>query len=287
MSALAIDGQPPWFAARTRAGLAMGLIFLILGATAVGWTPYPVERLDVGATLQDPSVAHLFGTDQLGRDVFSLVMKSILTSFVIGATASGVAGLGGALLGLGAASWTRSARWLTLPTADYFLLLPALVAAALFAAAGGASAIGVTMAIAVGGLPLFVRVAWAGSLALRDLDYVSISRLAGLSAGDAWRKYVVPHLIRLMVVQMLAWLPTAMLLEAGLSYAGIGVQPPLVSFGLILRDVQAQMPLKPLLVILPGVALLALVLSLTLIAAGLRQSLKPQLRTIGAIDGAD
>ena len=137
-----------------RVAVALALVLLLLGFASMVWTPYPVTSLDVGSAMQDPSGAHWLGTDQLGRDVLSLIMKGLLTSFVVAAVAVAVGALLGLPLGLAAAYWGTPGR-LTLDGVDLYLTAaPAVVFAVLFALLLGPSA--ATVMLAAGAVPVFL-----------------------------------------------------------------------------------------------------------------------------------
>lgn len=270
----------PW-----RVAVVLALLLLLFGFVSLVWTPYPVSSLDVGSAMQDPSGAHWLGTDQLGRDVLSLVMKGLLTSFVVAAVAVAVGALLGLPLGLAAAYWGTPGR-LALDGVDAYLgAVPAFVFAVLFALLLGPSAATVMLAVGIANVPAFA-VAVRDALRQADrLGYVTMSRLAGTGAFDIARRHTLAGITRLLIAQAILQLGVGVLAEASLAYVGLGTQPPATSLGLLLHDAQAYAVMKPGLLVVPGVAILLIVLLLNIAGRGLRRTVDPELGP-EAIDGA-
>jgi len=272
--------QPDWRRyAGLRSGVFLSLLFLLLGFFSVVWTPYPVEALNVGAAMQDGSAAHWFGTDTLGRDVLSLVMKGILTSFVVAGVAVVIGALVGLPLGLAAATWRGPFDWLARGIIDYFSLLPALLLAILFATAFAPSALGIMAVIGIANVAAFTRAMRNGWQAESRPAYIVSARLAGLAGWDLVRRHMLANLVPLLVATALAQLSAGILAEAALSYLGLGVQSPATSLGLILREAQSYALLRPALMLIPGLVVVALALALRLVARGVHH---PVPHTAGA-----
>jgi peptide/nickel transport system permease protein len=126
MTVLAPERRPRWGISGLRIGIVVSLVFLLLGFVSIVWTPYPVGAVDVAAALQDPGGAHWLGTDQLGRDVLSLLMKGVLTSFVVSAVGVALGALFGIPLGLAAFAWGRPADVAVAGVAGYLAAVPVL-----------------------------------------------------------------------------------------------------------------------------------------------------------------
>lgn len=270
----------PW-----RVAVGLALLLLLLGFASVVWTPYPVTSLDVGAAMQDPGGAHWLGTDQLGRDILSLVMKGLLTSFVVAAVAVAVGALIGLPLGLAAAFWGTPGR-MALDSIDVYLgAAPAFVFAALFALLLGPSAATVMLAAGIANIPAFAVSMRNATVRANSLGYVTMSRLAGTSPLETARRHTLSGLSRLVIAQAVAQLGVGVLAEASLAYVGLGTQPPATSLGLLLHDAQAYAVMKPGLLVVPGVALLLIVLLLNVASRGLRGTVDSALTAEDA-DGA-
>jgi peptide/nickel transport system permease protein len=269
-----------------RVGVIASLIFLLIGFASVVWTPYPIERIDVSIAMQGSSAAHWLGTDHLGRDMLSLVMKGTLTSFVVAAIAVGIGALIGVPLGLVAAAWGGPLEWMILRVSDFLFAFPALVIAILITTLFGPSAINAMIAVGIFNIPVFARVARGGALSLKTLDYLAAARLAGLGSWEIARKHVLPNIAGLLIVQATIQLALGILAEASLSYVGLGTQPPATSLGLMLKDAQTYVLLKPMLALIPGTLIVLIVIALNLAGDGLRDLLDPRLKRIGGVRGA-
>jgi peptide/nickel transport system permease protein len=285
MSDLAVPSSRWQAMAPWRVAVVLALVLLLFGFVSLLWTPYPVTSLDVGAAMQDPGGAHWLGTDQLGRDVLSLVMKGLLTSFVVAAVAVAVGALVGLPLGLAAAYWGTPGR-LALEGVDaYLTAAPAVVFAAVLALLLGPSAATVMVAVGISNVPAFAVAMRDAMLRADRQGYVTMSRLAGTAPFEIARRHTLAGITRLMIAQALVQLGVGVLAEASLAYVGLGTQPPATSLGLLLHDAQAYAVMKPGLLIAPGLAILVIVLLLNIAGRGLRDTIDPELRGEAA-DGA-
>ncbi len=276
-----------WFGQPSlRIGAIASLLFLLIGFASIVWVPYPVESINVGTAMQDFSPAHWLGTDHLGRDMVSMIMKGTLTSFVVAAIAVAIGAVIGVPVGLAAAAWGGPADWVVLRVNDFLFAFPALIIAILITTLFGPSAINVMIAVGIFNIPVFARVARDGALSLKNLDYVGAARLAGLGTLDIARRHSLPNIVNLIIVQATIQLALGILAEASLSYVGLGAQPPATSLGLMLKDAQTYALLKPTLALIPGITIILIVVALNLAGDGLRDLLDPKLRRLGGIRGA-
>ncbi|MEQ1770236.1 MAG: ABC transporter permease subunit [Devosia sp.] len=271
---------------RLDARIALPVATLVVGLALLSllWTPYPIDRLEIGETLEGPSLTHLLGTDLLGRDTLSLVMKALLTGLSAAAVGAMIAGLVGLPLGLVAASMGGFVGRAVLSVSDFLIVLPAVSVTAALSAIVGAGTVPVAIAIGIAGVPLATRAVTTAVLRVTGHDYITASRLSGLSTGEAWRSHVLSPVLKATLLAMVAILPAGLLAEAALSYLGLGAQPPVSSLGSMLRDAQAQMPLNALPAIIPGLVLVAAVASLAPAAAALsriRLPRPPMLKGVG------
>jgi peptide/nickel transport system permease protein len=259
-------------------GLVATAIFLALGLLSLVWTPYPIEQIDIGRRFLGPSAAHWLGTDNLGRDMLSLVMAGTWTSFLVAAVAVAI-GVGiGVPLGLAAAAWGGAVEWLVLRLTDFVFAFPAVIVAILITTLIGPGAVNAIIAIGIFNIPVFARVARGGALSITTLDFVAAGRLAGLgNAMIAWR-HLLPNIMSLVIVQATIQMSLGILAEAGLSYIGLGTQPPATSLGLMLRDAQGVFLIHPWLTLLPGLSIVLIVIALNIAGDGLRDAIDPRLR---------
>jgi len=283
----AFDALRNWFRHPSlRIGAIASLLLLLVGFVSIVWTPYPIEAISIGDAMQDFSAAHWLGTDHLGRDMLSLVMKGTLTSFVVAAIAVAIGTLVGVPLGLAAAAWGGPAEWAILRINDFLFAFPALIIAMLITTVFGPGAINAMIAVGIFNIPVFARVARGGALSLRTLDYIAAARLAGMGPLAIARRHILPNIASLIIVQATIQLALGILAEAGLSYVGLGTQPPATSLGLMLRDAQTYALLKPSLALIPGITIILIVVALNLAGDGLGDQLDPRLRRIGGARGS-
>ncbi|WP_338722468.1 ABC transporter permease [Devosia sp. XK-2] len=268
------------------AGLAAALIFALLGVVSLWWTPYPIEQIAIARRFMAPGPEHWLGTDHLGRDMLSLVMSGTLTSFVV-ASLGVVIGAGiGVPLGLAAVAWGGAVEWLVLRLSDLTFAFPAVVVAILIATLAGPGATNATIAIGIFNVPVFARVARGGALAIATQDYVAAARLAGLGRAAIAARHLLPNIMSLLIVQGTIQLSLGILAEAGLSYIGLGTQPPETSLGLMLRDAQSLFLIHPSLSLVPGLTIVLIVIALNIAGDGLRDAMDPRLRHEGLSHGA-
>jgi peptide/nickel transport system permease protein len=268
-----------------RANLWIGLIgtlfFLALALASLVWTPYPIAAIDINVRFLPAGGAHWLGTDFFGRDLFSLVMSGALTSFIVAAIAVGIGVAIGVPLGLAAAAWGGWVEWLVLRVNDFVFAFPALITAILITAIFGPGAINAMIAIGIFNIPVFARVTRGGALSLKTLDFVAAARLAGLGSWAIATRHLLPNIASLIIVQATIQLSLGILAEAGLSYIGLGTQPPATSLGLMLADAQSYFLIHPWLAIVPGVSIVLIVIALNLAGDGLRDALDPRLSREG------
>lgn len=266
-----------------RGSLILGLALTGLALLAAGlsflWTPGDVTQLAIADKLQPPSGRHWLGTDQLGRDMLSMVMVGARVSIAVALVAVGI-GLGlGLPLGLLAAA--HPGTWIdeaVMRANDLVFAFPSLVIAILITAALGPSALNAIIAIGIFNVPVFARVARGAALPLWTLDYIRAARVAGKGAARISLQHVLPNIAPVLIVQATIQFSLGILAEAGLSYVGLGAQPPTPSWGRMLAEAQTLTALAPHVAIVPGLAIVLTVLGLNLLGDALRDALDPRLR---------
>lgn len=267
-------------------GLMAATLFALLGLVSLWWTPFPIEQISIARRFLGPVAEHWLGTDHLGRDMLSLVMRGTLTSFVV-AGLGVIIGIGvGVPLGLAAVAWGGIVEWLVLRLSDITFAFPAVIVAILIAALFGPGEINAVIAIGIFNIPVFARVARGGALAIATQDYVAAARLAGLGNAAIAARHLLPNIMSLLIVQGTIQLSLGILAEAGLSYIGLGTQPPATSLGLMLRDAQSLFLIHPWLSVVPGLTIVLIVIALNIAGDGLRDAIDPRLRHEGLNHGA-
>lgn len=243
------------------------------------WTPFDVTTLDIRHKLQQPSITHWMGTDQLGRDILSMIMVGARTSVVVALVAVGI-GMGiGVPLGLCAAARQNSmVDELIMRANDLVFAFPALLIAILITAVFGPGAINAIIAIGIFNIPVFARLTRGAALSLWAREFVLAARVAGKGAFRISAEHLLPNIANLLIVQGTIQFSLGILAEAGLSYVGLGAQPPIPSWGRMLAESQTLITLAPHLALFPGMAIVLTVLGLNLLGDGLRDWLDPRLR---------
>lgn len=267
---------------RTRPSLFIGagLIAVLLGIALVAlvWTPYTPTAIDLRHRLAAPSRSHLFGTDPFGRDELSLIMAGSGNSILVASVAV-IVGMGlGVPLGLLAAGRHGLIDELTMRTCDLAFAFPALLTAVLITALAGPGAVNATIAIGIFNIPVFTRVARGSALGVWQREFVWAARVAGKGDIAISLEHVLPNIAAALIVQGTIQFALGIAAEAGLSYVGLGAQPPQPSWGRMLSEAQTYVYAAPLLAIFPGLAITLSVLGLNLLGDGLRDALDPQLR---------
>lgn len=260
-------------------GALLVIIVLLGAALSFVWTPFDVTTLDIRNKLQTPSATHWFGTDQLGRDILSMIMVGARTSIAVALVAVGI-GMGvGVPLGLLAAA--RQNSWLdelVMRGNDLVFAFPALLIAIMITAVFGPGAVNAIIAIGIFNIPVFARLTRGAALSLWTREFVLAARVAGKGALRISLEHVLPNITNLLIVQGTIQFSLGILAEAGLSYVGLGAQPPIPSWGRMLADSQTLITLAPHLALFPGLAIVFTVLGLNLLGDGLRDWLDPRLR---------
>ncbi len=263
------------------ANLVIGaiLVALTLGVALLSafWTPYDYTLLDVSNKFQGPSSAHWLGTDQLGRDLLSQLMAGAGNSMVVAVTAVVLGGSIGTALGLLASAYGGWVEDIVMRLSDLSFAFPALLFAIMLAAAFGPSLPNVVVAIAFINIPIFARVARASANQIWTREYVFAARAAGLGKFAISRDHILPNIAAPIIVQATIEFALAILIEAALSYLGLGAQPPSPSWGRMLSEAQTLMYLAPQLAIYPGLSIVVAVLGFGLLGDGLRDVTDPRL----------
>jgi peptide/nickel transport system permease protein len=226
--------------------------------------------------LQGPSAAHWMGTDMFGRDVLSRTVVGVRTSFAIAIGAVALASIAGTLIGLVAAWWGHWRDTLLMRLMDVLLAFPAILLALLIVTVIGPGTLTTIVAIAVVYTPIFARVARAPALSLRERDFVLAARSFGSSPGYILTRHLLLNLVAPLTVQVTLALSWALLTEAGLSFLGLGTQPPQPSLGSMLSESRALMEFAPWLLAFPGAAIMIGVLGFNLLGDALRDVIDPR-----------
>jgi len=259
-------------------GAAIIAAFVALAAFAPAVTPYPPTRMDFGAVQQPPSAAHPFGTDDLGRDVLSRVAHGARISLQVGVIAVGIAAIVGTLMGLVAGLAGGWLDGLIMRTVDVMLAFPGILLALAVVAVLGPGLANMMIAVGVSAIPVYARTVRGTTLAVMELDYVTGARALGAGQVRVALRYVLPNVSAPIIVLATIGFATSILSAAGLSYLGLGAQPPTPEWGSMLSDARAYLRTGWWMAVFPGLAIMIVVMAFNLLGDGLRDVLDPRTR---------
>ncbi len=258
------------------AGLTVATLFVLMALFAPLIAPYDPADTNFSAVLQAPSSAHIMGTDDLGRDVFSRVVYGARASLTAGVLATLLAMVVAVPLGLVAGYYRGWWDPVISRATDVVLAFPFLIVAVGLAAIFGPSLKNVVIALGVAAIPWVVRVTRGEALALREQEFVRAAVANGAGDRTILGRHLLPNMAGTLLVQATVWIPQAIIGEAILSFLGLGVQPPTPSWGSMLSAAQPFISLDAWLAIWPGLAIFLATLSFNLLGDGLRDILDPR-----------
>lgn len=259
-------------------GGMMSLLFFMVAFLSYFWTPYPVENINISEKLLPPSTQYLLGTDHFGRDILSMLIKGTQNSVIVAFVAIGI-GIGcGVPLGLTAAARKGWVDELIMRFNDLTFAFPSLILAIMITAILGPGSVNSIIAIGIFNVPVFARVTRGAALSIWKREFILAARSAGKGQFRISLEHVLPNIASMLIVQTTIQFALGILAEAGLSYLGLGTQPPMPSWGKMLNEAQTFMHFAPQLAIYPGIAIALTVLGLNLFGDGLRDVLDPKLR---------
>ena len=260
-------------------GLVLILVFVSLALISFLWTPYDVTVLEISQRLKTPSLKNILGTDHFGRDILSMIMVGARTSIAVAIIAVGIGLIFGIPLGLIAAAQRGGfLDDLIMRFNDLVFAFPALVIAILITAILGPGAVNAILAIGMFNIPVFARVARGAALTQWSREYILAAKVCGKGRWLISIEHIFPNIINILIVQVTIQFSLGILAEAGLSYVGLGAQPPIPSWGRMLADSQTMISIAPHIAIFPGMAIVFMVLGLNLMGDGLRDFFDPKLK---------
>jgi peptide/nickel transport system permease protein len=255
-------------------------VVVVVAVTANWLAPFGVNDVDVPNALQPPSGAHWFGTDDLGRDVFSRVLVAIGASMRVAAVSVAFAVVVGVTIGALAGYRGGWIDTLFMRIVDVMFAFPVLLLALVVVAVLGPGVTTTILAIGIVYTPIFARVARASTLSVRVEPFVQVSRAMGTGHLYILGRHIIPNIAGPLVVQTSLSLAFAILSEAALSFLGLGIQPPEPSLGRMIFDSQGFVTLAWWMAVFPGAAIFVIVLAFNLVGDGLRDVLDPKQRTM-------
>jgi peptide/nickel transport system permease protein len=277
-------GEPPWQRALRRlakrraaiAGLAIVVFFVLVAVTAPLISPYDPLATSWSAVRKPPTTAHLFGTDDIGRDVLARIIWGSRASLLAGLVSVMLALAVGVPIGLFSGYAGGALDGTIMRLIDAMLAIPFLILAIALAAFLGPSLTNAMIAIGVTQMPVFARLTRAQVLSVKHEDYIEAARAVGNPQYRIVLRHIFPNIVPPLLVQATLATAMAIIAEASLSFLGLGQQPPSPSWGSMLNTAKNFMAQAPWMAIWPGLAIFSLVLSLNLFGDGLRDALDPR-----------
>jgi peptide/nickel transport system permease protein len=262
-------------------GAAIVLLMLLVAVVAPWIAPYDPVVVDFGAMLSAPSTRHWLGTDSFGRDVLSRLIYGSRTALFVGFGSALFGATAGAVLGVGSAYFGGKIDLYLQRLMDIFLSFPLIILALAIVAILGNTLPNLILAITIPMIPRCALVIRSSALAIREMPYVDAARASGFKHGRIIFRHMLPNVMAPYLIMMTAFLGQAILLEASLSFLGLGVQEPTPAWGLMLRGAAVEFAeAAPWMAIFPGLAISLAVFAFNLFGDSLRDALDPKLRTL-------
>ena len=260
-------------------GTAILLLFVFSALFADLIAPYPYDEQNLEVVYQSPSLAHPFGTDAVGRDQFSRVIHGGRASLSIGFASMGIALVFGIVLGCVAGFYGGGYDSAVMRVMDMMMAIPSVLLAIVITSALGPSLFNLTLAMGISSVPSYARITRASIMSIRGSEYIEAARLGGCSDVRIIARHVLPNILAPLIVQATLSLGLAILNASGLSFLGLGVQPPTPEWGSMLAAARGEIRNYPYLLVFPGCAIALVVLALNMVGDGLRDALDPHLKS--------
>ena len=251
-------------------------LFLLAALVSLVYTPYPPNRQDIGIRLAPATLAHPLGTDYLGRDTLSRILAGTRYTLTVAVFAVLIGATVGTGLGMFAGWFSGILDEIVMRTVDFIMGFPILLFAILIAAVFGPGMRNSLIAIGLANVPVFARLVRGNLLTLKEREFVVSARACGAGSARILFVHLLPNLSSPLLIQATLSLGTAILADAGLSYLGLGIQPPAPSWGRMVYEARSFLTLDPWLAVYPGLAIAFTILGFNLLGDGLRDRLDPR-----------
>ncbi|EWG11521.1 nickel transporter permease [Cytobacillus firmus] len=259
-------------------GGSIVFIYIILAVLAPLISPYDPYEIDLVNKLQPPSADHIMGTDDKGRDIFSRILYGSQLSLAVGFVSVFIGALFGIVLGIISGYYGGWVDTIIMRFIDVLLAFPGLLLALAIVSALGPSLINVMIAVGVFSIPTFARIVRGSTLSVKKMEYVDAIRVLGASDLKIIFVHILPNIMSPIIVQGTLRLATSILSVAGLSFLGMGAQPPTPEWGAMLSDGRDFLFTAPHIALFPGIAIALIVLGFNLFGDGLRDALDPRMK---------
>jgi peptide/nickel transport system permease protein len=262
-------------------GAGIVVLMLLVAAFAPWLSPYDPVTVDFGAMLSPPGAQHWLGTDAFGRDVLSRLIYGSRTALLVGFGSALLGATAGAVLGVGSAYFGGKVDLYLQRLMDVLLCFPLIILALAIVAILGNNLSNLILAITIPMIPRCALVIRSSALSIREMPYVDAARASGFTHRRIILRHMLPNVMAPYLIMLTAFLGQAILLEASLSFLGLGVQEPTAAWGLMLRGAAVEFAeTAPWMAIFPGVAISLSVFAFNLFGDSLRDALDPKLRTL-------
>jgi peptide/nickel transport system permease protein len=260
-------------------GIVIVLVIAVNGLGAEWIAPYNPTSNDFAAMTESPGWAHLLGTDQLGRDIFSRIVFGARTALIVGFSSAIVGGFAGLVLGVASAYFGGRIDLILQRFMDILMAFPLIIMALAIVSIFGTGVHNVIVAITIPLIPRCARVVRASALPIREVPYVDAARACGFGHTRIILRHMVPNVMAPFLIMLTAFVGQAILAEASLSYLGLGVQEPVPAWGLMLQGgAEEYATTAPWIAVFPGLAIMLTVFGFNLFGDALRDALDPKLR---------
>jgi peptide/nickel transport system permease protein len=261
-------------------GLVVILLVIIVAIFASQLAPYNPYDQDLSQSLLQPSLHHPLGTDNLGRDTLSRLIFGSRNSLMVGVVALGIAAVIGITMGLLAGYLGGWVQTIIMRFVDAMMCFPMILLTLVIASLLGSGMRNVMIALGVGMLPGYARLMCGQVLSVKENDYVLSGRSEGAGNLRIMLRHVLPNCFPPLIVLMTMQIGAAILAEAGLSFLGVGIEPPAAAWGLMVSDGRIYLMTNPVLSFAPGLAIMLVVFAFNMVGDGLRDALDPRLRGV-------
>lgn len=261
-------------------GLVILIILVLLAVFANVIANYDnvVIKQNLSQRLQAPSAAHWLGTDEFGRDIFARLVHGTRVSLQVGIIAVGISIVIGGILGAIAGYYGGKLDNIIMRIMDIFLAVPSILLAIAIVSALGPSILNLMLAISISSVPSYARIVRASVLSIRDQEFIEAAKAIGASNARIIFRHIIPNSLAPVIVQATLGVASAILSTAGLSFIGLGIQPPAPEWGSMLSGGRQYLRYAWWVTTFPGVAIMITILSLNLLGDGLRDALDPRLK---------
>ncbi len=261
-----------------RVCFAILVLFVLAAVFADLLAPYDPNAGDLKARLADPSAAHPFGTDYLGRDQLSRMIYGARIAMLIAASSVLISGTIGMILGLIAGFFGGIVDDIIMRIADAWMAIPGIILTLAVTTALGQSTMNVIIAIGISSIPPHIRMMRSKVLSVKERDYVMAARVLGEANGRSMRRHVLTNSLSPMIISFAMGMAGAIMSESTLSFLGVGVPSPTASWGSMVSAGLGYLTTKPHVALIPGLAIMIVVLSCNIVADALRDALDPRIK---------